>query len=106
MKIITHGYLKEEEIILRFTCCRCGCVFDAEKGEYRSLQRKGEYRCTCPECGSEASEYSEKAGNKVLHMTGMDYGGVRTGQCPHCGERVNDYDDFRRCRKCGKGLVW
>ncbi len=53
MKIIQQGnpnYLKH---IRRFTC-KCGCVFEAEKGEYTVDSQYNEeyYSCECPTCKS------------------------------------------------------
>lgn len=47
MKIIVRG-----NVTKRFTCERCGCVFEANVGEYAAGQHLNEkyYYCECPMC--------------------------------------------------------
>lgn len=47
MKIITQGVVERE--IKKFECDYCGCVFEAEPGEYGSDNQY--YSCKCPTCG-------------------------------------------------------
>lgn len=63
MKIIKKGKSKEElEAILkvtkRFECKTCGCVFEADKGEYKYMDDGiySEYYCKCPNCAKDAYE--------------------------------------------------
>lgn len=54
MKIIKEGNKQEAEKkmkrILTFECCICGCIFEAEKGEYiEGNQYEGD-SATCPCC--------------------------------------------------------
>jgi rubredoxin len=63
MKVIKQGKTKEElKAILnatkRFECKTCGCIFEADKGEYKSedVQRYTYYYCECPNCSMNASE--------------------------------------------------
>lgn len=55
MKIIKEGnldFLKESK---EFTCCKCGCIFEAEKDEYAysgSHYNESYYVSTCPCCGT------------------------------------------------------
>lgn len=63
MKIIKEGKSKEEiKAILnetkRFECKTCGCVFEADKGEYEYLDDYiyGEYYAECPNCCQRARE--------------------------------------------------
>lgn len=53
MKIIQDGNLERITKPMRFKCNECGCVFEAEKGEYKyELSGKNEdmYKCECPYC--------------------------------------------------------
>jgi len=52
MKIIREGNVKRLLKTKRFTCKECGCVFEANKGEYESgVQYNEEYfYCQCPTC--------------------------------------------------------
>lgn len=57
MKIIKQGKTIEElEAILkktkRFECKICGCVFEADDGEYKWVEDHiyGAYVCDCPNC--------------------------------------------------------
>ena len=57
MKIIKQGKTKEElDAILketkRFECKTCGCIFEADKGEYKREEDfiHGTYFCDCPNC--------------------------------------------------------
>lgn len=73
MKIIKEG-LSCEEIerkrkgIRRFKCDFCGCVFEAEQGEYKCNQYYNSelsYACQCPKCDEVALEDKEK-GNEGI----------------------------------------
>lgn len=63
MKIIKEGKTKEElEKILkhtkRFECKTCGCIFEANKDEYKHEVDwvYSNYYCKCPNCGQNAYE--------------------------------------------------
>lgn len=58
MKIIEHGR-KPGQMVRRFVCIKCGCVFDANDTEYKYIdaQRDPYYICACPECGKDAYSY-------------------------------------------------
>lgn len=52
MKIIKEGDLKKLKKIKRFECKECGCIFEAEKDEYKwgSQYNEAYYYCACPYC--------------------------------------------------------
>ena len=52
MKIIRNCDLKRLQKTKRFTCFRCGCIFEANAGEYRveEGQREDTYIMNCPIC--------------------------------------------------------
>lgn len=54
MKIIKPGDINLLKATKRFMCKKCGCIFEADKGEYRSDSQYNEiyYISTCPTCGS------------------------------------------------------
>lgn len=62
MTVIKEGDLdRAKQSILktrRFKCELCGCVFEANKGEYDSASQYNEiyYLCKCPCCGVNANE--------------------------------------------------
>ncbi|MDE7398976.1 MAG: hypothetical protein K2N06_05545 [Oscillospiraceae bacterium] len=59
MNIIQHGRLPEEKSTTkRFKCANCGCVFEADKGEYRGSFQYNEFYfyCECPECKHTSNE--------------------------------------------------
>ena len=63
MKILKQGTSKEElKTILnatkRFKCKTCGCVFEADRGEYETeeVQIYSYHYCECPNCGQKANE--------------------------------------------------
>lgn len=63
MNIIKQGKSKEElKAILnatkRFECRTCGCVFEADRGEYETeeVQIYSYHYCKCPNCGQKANE--------------------------------------------------
>lgn len=58
MKIIKKGNLEKPKQIKRFQCDNCGCVFEAEKGEYKyvvATRNEEFYICECPYCHKETS---------------------------------------------------
>lgn len=60
MKLIVQGKTNEElKAILnttkRFECKTCGCVFEADEGEYTE-EEYGTTYCVCPNCGKNAFE--------------------------------------------------
>lgn len=57
MNIIKQGKSKEElkpilNATKRFECSTCGCVFEADKGEYKFEEDYiySSYYCKCPNC--------------------------------------------------------
>lgn len=52
MKIIQEGSEKQLNKIKRFECRNCGCIFEADKTEYKSENQYNEtsYYCECPFC--------------------------------------------------------
>lgn len=63
MKIIKQGKSKAEikkikNIVKRFKCLTCECVFEADNNEYKSSQvyTYVPYYCKCPNCGDDAFE--------------------------------------------------
>lgn len=61
MKIIKLGVTDKKT--KQFTCDKCGCVFEADKGEYRfadqmeALHDGIEAVCDCPHCKSKVYRY-------------------------------------------------
>ena len=55
MKIIKNGVIPNKDETKRFVCSECGCVFEANKGEYKKVLYCGQilegYSCDCPNCG-------------------------------------------------------
>ena len=54
MKIVIHGR-RTHDSNRRFYCQSCGCVFDAEFGEYSyeiDCHNETIYSSICPECGT------------------------------------------------------
>ena len=62
MKIIKDGVIPDET--KRFVCSKCGCVFDASKGEYRENFYCGQilegFSCKCPTCGEDVSKIAKR----------------------------------------------
>lgn len=59
MKIIQHGRPELDlSTVKRFKCDFCGCVFEADEGEYKVGQQYNNiyHQCKCPECGKHANE--------------------------------------------------
>lgn len=59
MKIIQHGRPNPElSTIKRFKCGFCGCVFEADEGEYAVCQHYNDIcrQCKCPDCEKLANE--------------------------------------------------
>lgn len=54
MKIIKKGDPGRLKAAKRFQCDECGCVFEADKGEYKCNMRYNEeyFYCKCPCCGN------------------------------------------------------
>lgn len=69
MKIIQDGNLDKLKEIVRFTCKRCGCVFEAEKNEYKTSTQYNEtyYICKCPFCHNQCSrnEHIQEVYSKI-----------------------------------------
>lgn len=55
MKIIQHGNIDRLKKVIEFKCKLCGCVFQAEKGEYKYQYSQRDdaswYEAKCPLCG-------------------------------------------------------
>ena len=60
MNIIKKGDVNRLRKTKTFTCRECGCVFEANKGEYKSGMQYNEeyYYCQCPTCNRTA--YSDE----------------------------------------------
>lgn len=57
MKIITPGDISMLRRTKRFRCPYCGCIFEADEGEYKhGPQWEPEAYCVCPTCGKNACE--------------------------------------------------
>ncbi|MCM1166432.1 MAG: hypothetical protein NC299_13380 [Lachnospiraceae bacterium] len=58
MKIIKDGVPERLKKVKRFECGACGCVFEAEKGEYECDTQYNEtfFSCKCPCCGKNARQ--------------------------------------------------
>lgn len=61
MKIIKHGNPKYNKPDRKFRCDYCGCIFEAEYGEYKygncqynTWYYEWYYECECPECKRKA----------------------------------------------------
>ena len=54
MEVIKHGNPDKMNGVITFTCRNCGCIFKAERGEYKHdfCQREGTdwYEVSCPFC--------------------------------------------------------
>ena len=52
IKIIKPGKLKNPKDTRRFTCPLCGCVFNADRGDYEELiqYQTFEDKAVCPTC--------------------------------------------------------
>ena len=55
MTIVKNGKISSK--IICFECDNCGCLFEAEKGEYKTSSQMevmhdglGTYKCECPCC--------------------------------------------------------
>lgn len=114
MNIIKQGKTKEElKAILnatkRFECKTCGCIFEADKGEYETeeVQIYSYHYCECPNCGQKANEVKMREIEKrpkvcyepscVNHMfsnscglsfpPGTAFDGLTGSQCPYYTRR-------------------
>ena len=69
MKIIKEGNLGLLKRTKRFECRECGCVFEADKGEYKesNCQWELEVTCVCPCCGNTVLEYK-----KITNANNLD----------------------------------
>lgn len=54
MKILKVGDLRRLDKPIRFECKACGCIFEADRSEYRhefsQRENVGWYECECPTC--------------------------------------------------------
>ena len=32
--------------------------------------------------------------------------GVQSGKCPRCGDRINNYHNYKFCGECGQAVIW
>ena len=66
MKIIRNGDLENIRQIKFFHCLRCGCIFEAEAGEYHVEEglREDHYTMDCPVCGNRC--FGRDGRNKFL----------------------------------------
>ena len=59
MKIIKQGEMEKTTKTVRFECRSCGCIFEANEGEYKYYDAPVAYACEydaeCPCCGKEVS---------------------------------------------------
>ena len=57
MTIIREGDIRKLKKVFRFECHNCGCIFEAEKGEYRIGTHYNEdyYYCECPFCHNQVT---------------------------------------------------
>ena len=53
MKILKQGDLKRLDKTRRFSCDKCGCIWEANQTEYRREPDRNEdlIVCNCPTCG-------------------------------------------------------
>lgn len=62
MKIIKDGVIPDET--KRFVCSKCGCVFEADKNEYKENFYCGQilegFSCKCPTCGEDVSKIAKR----------------------------------------------
>lgn len=64
MNILKQGEIPEYlQTVKRFKCYTCGCVFEADKGEYESEFYYNEiaHRCKCPCCGVTADSVPKRS---------------------------------------------
>lgn len=114
MKIIKQGKTKEElKAILnktkRFECKTCGCIFEADEGEYETeeVQIYSYHYCKCPNCGQKANEVKMRETGKrpnvcyepscINHMysnscglsfpPGTAFDGLTGSKCPYYTRR-------------------
>lgn len=62
MKILVQGDLKHLNKIKKFACDACGCVFLADKNEYRNVSNQHDgtiFTIECPCCYSTLYNYSD-----------------------------------------------
>ncbi len=54
MKIIKEGDISKLKKTKRFECKKCGCIFEADKTEYKISSQYNEFYtyATCPFCGN------------------------------------------------------
>jgi hypothetical protein len=56
IKIIKPGKLKNPKDTRRFFCLNCGCVFDADRGDYEAVTTRNQlddeitHQAICPAC--------------------------------------------------------
>lgn len=48
IKVIREGKIDRQ--VLRFTCEKCGCIFEGEKGDYEENYFQTRYSIKCPCC--------------------------------------------------------
>lgn len=64
MTIIKEGDPYRCKALMRFECDICGCIFDANKDEYKTDTQYNDifYYCKCPCCGRQANPPKNKEG--------------------------------------------
>lgn len=67
MKIIKDGDLNRLKETKQFNCGACGCVFEADKGEYTAEEQYNavDYLCECPCCGKQATVMKNNWANQL-----------------------------------------
>lgn len=99
MEVIKHGDPDRVKQTKVFECKECGCVFKADKDEYREIylpeMLPSPFRlvCNCPDCNSEA-----EAATISLNATKQESSPCKT--CP-IGDRskccgCNEYNDWQK----------
>lgn len=58
MKIIKNGNKNLLSVTKRFKCEKCGCIFEANKNEYKAGTQYNDtyYHCKCPQCDNDTSQ--------------------------------------------------
>lgn len=70
MKIIRSGEPNRHQSIKRFDCEKCGCVFEADGGEYQRVDdcyvgNLGFVYCVCPCCGGRVFAVDKTIGEVI-----------------------------------------
>ena len=68
MKIIKAGDVTRMQAIRRFSCEHCGCIFEADRTEYRTehdFRNDALYVHPCPTCGRDVMAHREDRGTEL-----------------------------------------